>query len=97
MIRNLSSRKRGIYANCSGNHRLFRHLYRGTDGAANAFQFEYLTSLGFAAIVIFLGHAIVNHSGLLRKFASPRRWCPACCSPSWWPFEGTGVIALSFT
>ena len=26
----------------------------GTDGAANAFQFEYLTTLGFAAIVIFL-------------------------------------------
>ena len=53
----------------------------GTDGAANAFQFEYLTTLGFAAIVIFLGHAIVNHSGLLRKLPSPRRWCPACCSP----------------
>ena len=43
----------------------------GTDGAAASFQFEYLTSLGFAAIVIFLGHALVSHSGLLRKFAIP--------------------------
>ena len=53
----------------------------GTDGAANAFQFEYLTTLGFAAIVIFLGHAIVNHSGCCGSSPSPRRWCPACCSP----------------
>ena len=43
----------------------------GTDGAVSSFQFEYLTSLGFAAIVIFAGHAIVNHSGLLKKFAIP--------------------------
>ena len=26
----------------------------GVDGAVSAFKFEYLTSLGFAAIVIFL-------------------------------------------
>ena len=34
----------------------------GVDGAVSSFQFEYLTSLGFAAIVIFLGHAIVKLS-----------------------------------
>ena len=32
------------------------------DGAIATFQFEYLTTLGFAAIVIFLGRAIVAHS-----------------------------------
>ena len=30
----------------------------GADGAVGAFQFEYLTSLGFAALVIFAGRAI---------------------------------------
>ena len=29
------------------------------DGAAASFKFEYLCTLGFAAIVIFLGRAIV--------------------------------------
>ena len=43
----------------------------GADGAVSSFKFEYLTSLGFAAIVIFLGHAIVKRSALLRKFAIP--------------------------
>ena len=43
----------------------------GVDGAVSSFQFEYLTSLGFAAIVIFLGHAIVKRSALLKKFAIP--------------------------
>ena len=38
----------------------------GADGAVSAFKFEYLTTLGFAAIVIFMGHAIVNRSGLLK-------------------------------
>ena len=41
------------------------------DGAIATFQFEYLTTLGFAAIVIFLGRAIVAHSALLRKYAIP--------------------------
>ena len=31
------------------------------DGAIAGFQFEYLTSLGFAAIVIFLGRFIIDH------------------------------------
>ena len=43
----------------------------GVDGAVSSFKFEYLCSLGFAAIVIFLGRAIVAHSGTLRKFAIP--------------------------
>ena len=43
----------------------------GADGAVSTFQFEYLTSLGFAALVIFAGHAIVSHSALLKKFAIP--------------------------
>ena len=34
----------------------------GADGAVGAFQFEYLTSLGFAALVIFAGRAIVRRS-----------------------------------
>ena len=69
----------------------------GTDGAANAFRFEYLTTLGFAAIVIFLGHAIVNHSGLLRKFAIPAPVVSGLLfSVLVAILKGTGVIALSF-
>ena len=49
----------------------FGTLTPNAEGAVSSFQFEYLTSLGFAAVVIFLGHAIVNHSPLLRKFAIP--------------------------
>lgn len=41
------------------------------DGVISAFKFEYLTSLGFAAIVIFWGRAMVGHSKLLRKYAIP--------------------------
>ena len=43
----------------------------GVDGAVSSFQFEYLCSLGFAAIVIFLGRMIVAHSSTLKKFAIP--------------------------
>ena len=35
------------------------------------FQFEYLTTLGFAAIVIFLGRFIVSKSKALQKYAIP--------------------------
>ena len=45
------------------------------DGAMASFKFEYLTTLGFAAIVIFAGRAIVAHSALLRKYAIPRSCC----------------------
>lgn len=41
------------------------------DGAIASFKFEYLTALGFAAFVIFLGRAMVKHSRLLRKYAIP--------------------------
>ncbi|MVB12366.1 Sodium/glutamate symporter [Caprobacter fermentans] len=41
------------------------------DGAVASFKFEYLTTLLFAAIVIFAGQAMVKHSKLLRKYAIP--------------------------
>lgn len=41
------------------------------DGAINSFKFEYLTTLGVAAVVIFAGRALVSHSKLLRKYAIP--------------------------
>ena len=69
----------------------------GVDGAVSSFQFEYLTSLGFAAIVIFLGHALVNHSGLLRKFAIPAPVVSGLLfSIVVAILKGSGVIALSF-
>ena len=41
------------------------------DGDVASFKFEYLCSLGFAAIVIFLGRWMVAHSSALKKFAIP--------------------------
>ena len=41
------------------------------DGAIAGFKFEYLCTLGFAAIVIFVGRASVAHSAALRKYAIP--------------------------
>ena len=41
------------------------------DGAIASFKFEYLCTLGFAAIVIFCGRAIVARSAALRKYAIP--------------------------
>ncbi|MCI8511249.1 MAG: sodium:glutamate symporter [Lachnospiraceae bacterium] len=41
------------------------------DGAIASFKFEYLCTLGFAAIVIFAGRAIVARSAALRKYAIP--------------------------
>ncbi|MCI8453519.1 MAG: sodium:glutamate symporter [Lachnospiraceae bacterium] len=41
------------------------------DGAIASFKFEYLCTLGFAAIVIFAGRAIVARSTVLRKYAIP--------------------------
>ena len=40
-------------------------------GAVASFKFEYLTSLGFAALVIFIGRAMVAHTSMLRKYAIP--------------------------
>lgn len=42
-----------------------------TEGTIASFKFEYLCTLGFAAIVIFLGRAIVARSAALRKYAIP--------------------------
>lgn len=41
------------------------------DGAIASFKFEYLITLGIAAIVIFVGRAIVSRSKILRKYAIP--------------------------
>lgn len=41
------------------------------NGAIASFKFEYLTTLGFAAIVIFLGRGIVSRSSILKKYAIP--------------------------
>lgn len=49
----------------------FGTFTQGTDGAVSTFQFEYLTSLGVAAIVIFAGRFLVSKSKLLRKYAIP--------------------------
>ena len=62
-----------------------------------AFQFEYLTSLGFAAIVIFLGRTIVARSATLRKFAIPAPVVSGLLfSVVIALLKGSGVIALSF-
>lgn len=67
------------------------------DGAIAAFKFEYLTSLGFAAIVIFLGHAIVKRSALLRKFAIPAPVVSGLIfSIVVSVIKGSGIIALTF-
>ena len=69
----------------------------GVDGAVSSFKFEYLTSLGFAAIVIFLGHAIVKRSALLRKFAIPAPVVSGLLfSIVIAILKGSGIIALSF-
>lgn len=62
-----------------------------------AFQFEYLTSLGFAAIVIFLGRFIVAHSAALRKFAIPAPVVSGLLfSVVIALLKGTGIIGLFF-
>ena len=77
--------------------RYFGTLTPGVDGAMTAFKFEYLTSLGFAAIVIFLGRAVVAHSEILRKDAIP---APVISGLAFSVLvsllKGSGIIALSF-
>ena len=69
----------------------------GADGAVATFKLEYLTSLGFAAIVIFLGHAIVKRSALLRKFAIPAPVVSGLIvSILISIIKGSGIIALTF-
>ena len=67
------------------------------EGGVTAFHFEYLTSLGFAAIVIFLGRSIVAHSAALRKFAIPAPVVSGLLfSVVVALLKGGGIIALSF-
>ena len=69
----------------------------GAEGAVSSFKFEYLTTLGFAAIVIFLGRAIVAHSAPLRKFAIPAPVVSGLIfSIVISLLKGSGLIALSF-
>jgi ESS family glutamate:Na+ symporter len=69
----------------------------GTDGAVASFKFEYLVTLGCAAIVIFLGHAIVNHVSLLRKFAIPAPVVSGLLfSIAVAILKGTHILAISF-
>jgi len=49
----------------------FGEYTAAADGAIASFKFEYLTTLGLAAIVIFAGRAMVGHSKLLKKYAIP--------------------------
>ena len=69
----------------------------GVDGAVNTFKFEYLCTLGFAAIVIFLGRGIVAHSKALKKFAIPAPVVAGLIfSIVISLLKGTGVIAFQF-
>ena len=69
----------------------------GETGAVSAFKFEYLTTLGFAAIVSFLGRAVVAHSAPLRKFAIPAPVVSGLIfSILISLLKGSGLIALSF-
>lgn len=75
----------------------FGTLTPGVDGAVTMFKVEYLTTLGFAAIVIFLGRTIVAHSATLRKFAIPAPVVSGLLfSVVVSLLKGSGVIALSF-
>ncbi len=61
------------------------------------FQFEYLTTLGFAALVIFVGRIIVNRAGLLRKFAIPAPVVSGLLfSVAISILKGSGAVALTF-
>ena len=75
----------------------FGELTPAADGAVATFKFEYLTTLGFAAIVIFLGRWCVAHSGLLRKFAIPAPVVSGLLfSVVIAILKVSGVVALSF-
>ena len=77
--------------------RYFGTFTPAADGAAAAFKFEYLTTLGFAAIVIFLGRAIVARSALLRKYAIPAPVVSGIIfSVIVAIIKGAGIVAFSF-
>lgn len=67
------------------------------DGAITSFKFEYLTSLGVAALVIFVGRAMVGHSKLLRKFAIPAPVVAGLLfSIVFSAIKASGIVALKF-
>ncbi|MDD6196506.1 MAG: sodium/glutamate symporter [[Clostridium] aminophilum] len=69
----------------------------GENGALDTFKFEYLTTLGLAAIVIFLGRYIVAHSKALRKYAIPAPVVSGIIfSVIVSAIKGAGIIGLSF-
>ncbi|MGM9517849.1 MAG: sodium/glutamate symporter [Acidaminococcus sp.] len=66
-------------------------------GAVPIFKFEYLTTLGIAAIVIFLGRFLVAHSRLLRKYAIPAPVVSGIIiSIIIALFKGNGIVAFKF-
>ena len=67
------------------------------DGAIATFKFEYLTTLGLAALVIFGGRFIVKHSAPLRKYAIPAPVVSGVIfSIIVSILKGGGIIGLSF-
>ena len=67
------------------------------DGAVASFKFEYLCTLGFAAIVIFLGRAIVARSEALRKYAIPAPVISGLIfSIIVSCIKGAGIVGISF-
>ena len=67
------------------------------EGAVASFKFEYLTTLGFAAIVIFAGRAIVAHSAALRKYAIPAPVVSGLIfSIIVSIIKGSGIVGISF-
>jgi ESS family glutamate:Na+ symporter len=66
-------------------------------GAVPIFKFEYLTTLGIAAIVIFLGRFLVAHSRALRKYAIPAPVVSGIIiSIVIAIFKGSGIVAFKF-
>lgn len=66
-------------------------------GEVTGFKFEYLTSLGIAAIVIFLGRFLVKKSKLLQKYAIPAPVVSGLIfSIIIAIFKSSGIIAFSF-
>ena len=75
----------------------FGEYTAGVDGALSTFKFEYLTTLGFAAIVIFVGRWIVAHSAPLRKYAIPAPVVSGLIfSIVISCIKGAGIVGLSF-
>jgi hypothetical protein len=69
----------------------------GSEGAVSTFKFEYLTSLGIAAIVIFLGRFLVSKSKFLQKYAIPAPVVSGLIfSVAIALIKGTGIMGFQF-